>query len=262
MRVLITGAARAIGAATAQAFHDHGWEVVATARQPDALAEVPAALRLALDVTDQVSIDACMAEAGPIDVLVNNAAIAEAGPVERYPVDRLRAILDTNVIGAVRMVQAVAPGMRARGAGTIVNVSSVQGRVASPLEGAYSASKFALEAISEAMHYELRHFGIRTVIIEPGFTAPGMKDSPRWGLEPPYDELAEQWFGADATLLGEGGRPGPELVAGAIYECATADDPPLRRPVGPDAELIFATRAQLDDAAFEAAMRSTLDLSW
>jgi NAD(P)-dependent dehydrogenase (short-subunit alcohol dehydrogenase family) len=262
MRVLITGAARAIGAATAQTFLEQGWEVVATARRPEALADVAATERLQLDVTDQGSVSACIAAAGPVDVLVNNAAIAEAGPVERYPVHRLQATFDTNVVGAVRMVQAVVPGMRERGSGAVVNISSVQGRVASPLEGAYAASKFALEAISEAMHYELNHFGIRTAIIEPGFIAPGMKESPRWGLEAPYDELGEQWFGADATLLGPDGRPGPELVAAAVFEAATTDAPRLRWPVGADAELIFATRDQLDDDAFEATMRETLGLTW
>ncbi len=262
MRVLITGAARAIGAATAQAFLDDGWEVVATARRVDALADVAATHRVPLDVTDQASIDACMDEAGPVDVLVNNAAISEAGPVERYPIERLQAVLDTNVVGAVRMVQAVVPAMRERGSGTIVNIGSIQGRVSSPLESAYAASKFALEAITESMHYELRRFGIRTVVVEPGFTAPGMKDSPRWGLDAPYDELAAQWFGADDALLGDAGRPGPETVAQAVLEVATADDPPLRRPVGDDADLVLATRAALDDVAFEAAMRDTLGLTW
>ena len=262
MRALITGAARAIGAATAAVLTDHGFEVVATARSPEALAEVPAALRLPLDVTDEASVAACMREAGDIDVLVNNAAIAETGPLERYPLDRLRACLETNTIGALRMVQAVVPGMRARGSGAIVNVSSVNGRVSTPLGGAYAASKFALEALSESLHYELGHFGIRTVLIEPGYIAPGMKESPRWGIEAPYDELERQLTGADAALLGDTGRPGPEIVGEAIYTAVTTDQPRLRWPVGADADLVLSTRDQLDDAAFEAAMRSTLGLTW
>jgi NAD(P)-dependent dehydrogenase (short-subunit alcohol dehydrogenase family) len=262
MRVLVTGAARAIGAATATAFSEHGWEVVATARRPELLAEVPATLRLPLDVTDDASVRACMDEAGPVDVLVNNAAISEPGPLERYPIDRFRAVLETNVVGALRMVQAVVPAMRERGSGAIVNVSSVNGRVASPLGGAYAASKFALEAVSETLHFELGHFGIRVVIVEPGFIAPGMKPGAEWGMEAPYDELVRQWMGVDSSLLGGEGRPGPELVGEAIHRAVTTESPTLRWPVGADAELVLGTRAALDDAAFEAAMRQTLNLTW
>ena len=262
MRILVTGAARAIGAATARVFTDRGCEVVATARRPELLAEVPATLRLPLDVTDEASVRACVEQAGPVDVLVNNAAISEPGPLERYPIDRFRAVLDTNVVGALRMVQAVAPGMRERGSGAIVNVSSVNGRVAAPLAGAYAASKFALEAMSESLHFELGHFGIRVVIVEPGFIAPGMKPGAEWGMDAPYDELARQWADADSSLLGGEGRPGPELVGEAIHRAVTTDTPSLRWPVGADAELVLGTRAALDDAAFEAAMRETLGLTW
>jgi NAD(P)-dependent dehydrogenase (short-subunit alcohol dehydrogenase family) len=262
MRALITGAARAIGAATARVLLEHGCEVVATARQPELLEDVPATLRLALDVTSDTSVEACLAAAGELDVLINNAAIAEAGPLERYPLERFRACLETNTVGPLRLVQAVVPGMRERGRGTIVNVSSVNGRVSAPLEGAYAASKFALEALSETLHYELGHFGIRVVLIEPGYIAPGMKASPQWGLEAPYDDLAQQWWGTDSKLLGEEGRPPPEVVGEAIWQSITTDQPRLRWPVGADAELILATRAQLDDAAFEDVMRRTLDLTW
>jgi NAD(P)-dependent dehydrogenase (short-subunit alcohol dehydrogenase family) len=262
VRVLVTGAARAIGAATAHVFSERGWEVVATARRPELLAEVPATVRLPLDVTDDGWVRACLEEAGPIDVLVNNAAISEPGPLERYPIDRFRAVLETNTVGALRMVQAVVPGMRGRGGGAIVNVSSVNGRVASPLGGAYAASKFALEAMSEALHFELGHFGIRVVIVEPGFIAPGMKPGAEWGMEASYDELVRQWASVDSSLLGDEGRPGPEIVGEAIHRAVTTEDPRLRWPVGADAELVLATRAALDDAAFEAAMRETLGLTW
>lgn len=262
MRVLITGAAGGIGAATARVLDAKGCEVVATARQPELLAAVPATLRLALDVTDDDSVAACLAAAGDIDVLVNNAAINAAGPLERYPLDRLRACFETNTIGALRMVQAVVPAMRRNGRGAIVNVSSVNGRVSAPLEGAYAASKFALEAMSETLHYELGHFGVRVVIVEPGYIAPGMKSAPRHGMEAPYDELGAQWFGAGEKLLGDNGRPDPEIVGEAIWDAITTPTPRLRYTVGADAELILATRAQLDDAAFEHTMRSTLGLTW
>ena len=117
--------------------------------------------------------------------------------------------------------------------------------------------------LSETLHYELAHFGIRVVIIEPGYIAPGMKASPTWGVDrPPYDELARQWFGTDAKLLGDRGRPSPEIVGETIWQAIAAEPPTLRWPVGADAELVLATRRELDDETFEATMRSTLDLSW
>ncbi|MGI8759024.1 MAG: SDR family oxidoreductase [Acidimicrobiales bacterium] len=262
MRVLITGAARAIGAATATVLGEHGCEVVATARDPELLREVPAALRLRLNVTDEESVGECLAAAGEIDVLVNNAAIAEAGPLETFPLNRLRACFETNTIGALRMVQGVVPGMRERGRGAIVNISSVNGRVSAPLAAPYAATKFALEAMSESLHYELGHFGIRTVLIEPGYVAPGMSPAAEWGIVPPYDELAEQYLGGEGKLLGDAGRPGPEIVGEAIWDAINTDTPKLRWPVGQDAEFILATRAQLDDQQFEDAMRATLGITW
>ena len=140
-------------------------------------------------------------------------------------------------------------------------IGSVQGRVSAPLGGAYGASKFALEAIAESLHYELRHFGIRTHIVEPGFIAPGMKDAGELPRPAAYQGLYDQWEGADDTLNAEG-RPGPEVVGRAIVDILGDPDSPLRIPVGADAELILGTRAQLGDAEFEAVMRATMGLTW
>jgi NAD(P)-dependent dehydrogenase (short-subunit alcohol dehydrogenase family) len=159
-------------------------------------------------------------------------------------------------------VQRVAPEWRRRGSGVLVNVSSVQGRVATPLEGPYSASKHALEALSETLHYELGHFGIRVVIIEPGYIAPGMKAVPHTEGDPIYRTLWEQWDGVDATVTGPGGRPGPELVARAIRSAIEDPDTPLRVPVGDDATTVLGARRALDDGDFEAAMRQTLGMTW
>ena len=262
MRVLITGAARAIGKASAEELTNRGHEVVATARDVRALADVKASQRLALDVIDPASISAAFDTAGEVDAVVNNAAVTASGPLEEFPIDELQRIFDTNVLGLVRIVHAVAPAWRARGSGVFVNVSSVQGRVSTPLEGAYAASKFALEALSETLHYELGHFGIRTVIIEPGYIAPGMKESPHFGELPDYAELWAQWEGNDDKLTGPAGRPGPELVAIAIADAIDKEGTPLRVPVGADAELVLATRKELEDDAFEAAMRAALHLDW
>ena len=132
-------------------------------------------MRLPLDVTDEASIANALAQAGELDAIVNNAAISGKGPMEDFPLEQLRDMFETNTFGPLRLVQHVLPQWRSRGSGVIVNVSSVQGRVATPLEGPYSGTKHALEAISESMHYELGHFGIRVVIVQPGYIAPGMK---------------------------------------------------------------------------------------
>lgn len=262
MRILVTGAGRAIGQATAVECARRGHEVVATARDVSLLEELEVAQRLRLDVTDADSINAALDAAGELDAVVNNAALQSRGPLEDYPLDRLQSIMDTNTYGPFRIAQALIPSWRVRGSGIFVNVSSVQGQVATPLEGAYAASKYALEALSETLHYELSHFGIRVVIIQPGYIAPGMKRGAHHEGPEVYAPLLEQWEGTDTKVTGPGGRPGPEIVGVAIADAIENPAPPLRIPVGADAEMILATRRALDDAAFEAAMRKALDMTW
>ena len=135
---------------------------------------------------------------------MNNAALQGRGPLEDFPLDRFHATMDTNTYGPLRVAQALTPAWRERGSGIFVNVSSVQGRVATPLEGAYAASKYALEAISETLHYELAHFGIRVVIIQPGYIAPGMKRGTNHDGPAAYGPLWEQWDGTDTKVTGTG----------------------------------------------------------
>jgi NAD(P)-dependent dehydrogenase (short-subunit alcohol dehydrogenase family) len=262
MRVLITGAGRAIGAATATALTDAGHHVIATARDVSLLEPLRVAQRLALDVTSDASIDAALQAAGEIDVIVNNAAAHGQGPLEEYPLDQLKNVFETNTFGPLRLIQRVLPSWRERASGVIINISSVQGRVASPLEGAYAGSKYALEAFSETLHYEVRHFGIRTVIIEPGYIAPGMKPVPAMQRSATYEGLWSDWEGTDSKLNGGVSRPGPEIVAHAVLSAIEDPTTPLRVPVGADAELILSTRSQLGDAEFESLMRQTLNLRW
>jgi NAD(P)-dependent dehydrogenase (short-subunit alcohol dehydrogenase family) len=262
MRILITGAGRAIGQATAIECAKRGFEVVATARDASLLEDLDVAQTLALDVTDAESVRAALDAAGELDGVVNNAALQGRGPLEDFPLDRFHTTMDTNAYGPMRMAQALAPAWRERGSGIFVNVSSVQGRVATPLEGAYAASKYALEAISETLHYELSHFGIRVVIIQPGYIAPGMKRGTNHDGHADYAPLWEQWDGTDTKVTGPGGRPGPEIVATAIADAIEDPAPPLRIPVGADAEMILATRQSLDDAEFEATMRKALGFTW
>jgi NADP-dependent 3-hydroxy acid dehydrogenase YdfG len=262
-RVLITGCSTGIGRASAVELTKRGHDVVATARRPETLADLDVAERLALDVDDDASVAAAVAAAGTIDALVNNAGWEVSAPVETAPVDVVRAMFETNYFGVLRMVQAVVPQMRQRGSGVIVNVSSIAGRVASPFAGFYSGSKFALEALSEAMHYELGHFGLRVALIEPGSIETNFGSNVRhYGKDAaPYDELNAQWDGAlDKLRTGE--APGGELVASAIADAIEKPETPLRTPVGDDARLIISVRTSTDDAAFEATMRETIGLTW
>jgi len=262
MRILITGAGRAIGAATATELSRAGHDVVATARDPSLLDDLDVALRLPLDVTDPESVATALDAAGELDAVVNNAARNGKGPIEAFPIDAIEEIFATNVFGMLRVVQRLLPGWRERGSGVIVNVSSIQGRVATPLDGAYSASKYALESLSETLHYELGHFGIRVAIIEPGYTAPGMKRGDRTPGDPAYADLWEQWEHTDRVVTGPSGRPGPDTVAEAIRAAIEDPDTPLRVPVGEDAAMVLGARSTLGDAEFEATMRAVLGATW
>jgi short-subunit dehydrogenase len=172
--VLITGCSSGIGRATAEHLADRGFTVYATARRPESIADLEqrGARTLALDVCDETSMSAAVrtieqAE-GAVWALINNAGYGISGAIEATDVDAVRAEFETNVFGAVRLAQLVLPGMRAAGRGRIVNVSSVAGKVTMPGAGPYSASKFALEAISDALRFEVRGFGVDVVVIEPG----------------------------------------------------------------------------------------------
>ena len=262
LRVLITGAARGIGMATAQVLANRGHSVVAT--DVSALSGSEGIQAHVLDVTSDDSVARCLEEVGPLDAIVNNAGISGGGPVEGYPLDRIRQMFETNTLGALRIIQAVLPAWRKRGSGVIVNVSSVNGRVSSPLGAAYGASKFALEALTESLHLEVRHFGIRCVLIEPGTIATGIKASQTHKGPADYAGLWEQWAGAgaDSKMTGPSGRTGPEVVALAIASAIEDPATPFRVPVGQDAEMILGLRRSLDDQAFEDAMRQAVGFTW
>lgn len=263
-RVLITGCSSGIGRATALELTERGHEVVASARRLGSIEDLPVASRIELDVTDEMSIREAATVGGEIDVLVNNAAFGVVGPVERVPVADIRLMFDTNYFGPIHLIQAIVPRMRHRGHGVIVNVSSVAGRAAAPLNGFYAGSKHALEALSDAMHYELTHFGIRTIVVEPGaidtrFSANELAI----GLEsPPYDELHRQWQEAEDRLRDGAARPGAEAVATVIADAIENEDSPRRIAVGVDAELVTEAVRTMDDAEFETAMRERLGVDW
>jgi NAD(P)-dependent dehydrogenase (short-subunit alcohol dehydrogenase family) len=264
MRILITGCSTGIGRAAAVELTARGHEVIATARRPGAIADLDVAERLALDVDSDESVTDAVAAAGNVDVLVNNAGFEISGPGELMPIAEVRAMFETNVFGPLRMMQAVIPQMRARGRGVIVNLSSVAGRVSQPYGSFYSASKFALEALTEGFKYELGHFGIRLHLIEPGVIDTAFRGNIRHFNKdaPQYAGLTEQWEGATDKLRGDKPKPGPELVAQRIADVIEDPGAVLRHPVGDDAELVIGTRSQMEFEEFETTMRAVLNLDW
>lgn len=231
--VLITGASSGIGAETARHFASKGFETVATMRMPKG-ASPTGVTELVLDVTDGASITAAVASVmerfGRIDVLVNNAGYGLIGPLESLTSDQLRRQFDTNVFGLVAMMRAVLPGMRTACSGTIVNVSSVGGRMAFPFTAAYHGTKFAVEGITESVRYELKPFGIRVKLVEPGGirTDFGTR-SMELVVEEPYEPMTHRML----KLYRERGNslPGPEKVAATIFRAATDRGDQLRYPV-------------------------------
>ena len=272
--VLITGTSSGIGRAAAELLAAKGYRVLATMRTPAKGDDLAASAKannwdltiVPLDVRDESSVQSALKQAGDVDVLINNAGFEVWGPLEEMTVEDVKDQFETNVYGPFRLITAVLPTMRKRGKGVIVNVTSVAGRVSAPLNGLYSASKFALEALSETVHYETGHFGVRCHIVEPGAVATPFAENRRLvgaaaGDEgSPYRELITQWESAAERLTG-GARAQPEDVAAAILEAIESGDK-LRYPVGQDANLVFTARKGMDDAQFESAMRQQLGLTW
>lgn len=273
--VLITGATSGIGKATAKSLAQKGYRVFGTGRRPENASDLADEAKsngwdltlLAMDVRDEASVNSTLAQVGEVDVLINNAGFEVWGPLEEMTVDDLKDQFETNVYGPFRLMLAVVPSMRNRGGGVIVNVSSVAGVVAAPLNGLYAASKWALEALTESLHYEAGHFGIRTHLIEPGGVATPFAGNRRLvgaasGDESsPYREMVTQWERAAEKLNPGGATTQPEDVAAVIVD-AVENGEKFRYPVGDDANMVIAARKAMDFEQFEAAMRQQLELTW
>lgn len=252
--ILITGASRGIGRAIATELSGRGHRVIATARRTEALADVPADLRLRLDVTDQESVDRAVRAAGAVDVLVSNAGETVRAPLESVPLAEVERLFRLNTLGALRVAQGVLPAMRERGSGRLVFVSSIQGRLVLPMIGPYGASKWALEAIAEALAIETRHFGIKVTIMQPGAVSSGGAERANVFLKPddPYAPLAA----ALPAIRGESVTS--EDVAVAVADTIERADPPLRVPVGAPARRVLQARKESpENAPFLAA-----ELDW
>ncbi len=238
----ITGSSSGFGRALVEAIRARGERVVATARRPEALADLAAddVLTLALDVTREEQIepalDAAVDRFGRIDVLVNNAGAGFIGALEEMSLRELRDALEVMFVGPAALTRAVIPRMRAQGSGAIVQISSMGGQVTGPGGSAYSAAKFALEALSEAVAGEVADFGIHVLIVEPGsfrtgLLGRGLRAAPPLEAYAPTVGRTREFFQSE-----DGNQPGdPAKAATAILTALDAEDPPLRLAVGADA---------------------------
>jgi NAD(P)-dependent dehydrogenase (short-subunit alcohol dehydrogenase family) len=267
--ILITGASSGIGRATATYFQARGWNVVATMRNPaaeTALGELDRVLVTRLDVQDEASIDdavrAAVARFGGIDVLLNNAGYGAYGPLEATPPEKIRRQFDVNVIGLLAVTRAVLPHFRARRSGVVVNVSSIGGRITFPLGTLYHGSKFAVEGLSEALHYELEPLGVRVKIVEPGMVKTDFAGrSFDFSNDPTlseYQPLVGAMLGALGPMTAMASPP--SLVAEVIHEAATDGSTRLRYEAGPDAVQLLAARRATDDAGFLAGIKAQFGL--
>jgi NAD(P)-dependent dehydrogenase (short-subunit alcohol dehydrogenase family) len=269
--VLITGCSTGIGRASALRLARSGWRVYASARRPESIADLQEAgcETLALDVTDEQSmlsaVDTVERAEGAVGVLINNAGYSQGGAIETVPLEAVRRQFETNIFGLVRLTQLVLPKMRAQRWGKIVNLGSMGGRLSFPGGGHYHATKHALEALSDAMRFELRGFGIDVILLEPGLITTEFGEAATASISdvagPGEDPYAR--FNATVGAVTKGAYEGPmrlfgagpDRVAKVIERAITRRRPPARITITPSAKVTIAARRLLSDRAWDAAMR-------
>ncbi len=269
--VLVTGCSSGVGHAAAKLFRAAGFETFATARDPSTLDDLRAlgCRILALDVTDEAArvaaVEAVQDEFGAVGILVNNAGYGQYGPLEEISLEALRLQFETNVFGGLRLSQLVLPGMRRKKFGRIVNVSSVAGRVSILGGGAYHASKFAIEALTDALRPEVEPFGIDVVNVLPGpiatqFEATLLKDIPDTGPDSPYAYFKVRLAQRMRKFLDPKHLDvlSPETVANVILKAATAKHPSTRYNVGLVAKLGYIGRALTPDRVVDFMTRRNI----
>jgi NAD(P)-dependent dehydrogenase (short-subunit alcohol dehydrogenase family) len=268
--VLITGCSTGIGRATAERLAQGGHTVYATARRPDSIADLEAkgCKTLALDVTDEASMTAAVAAVeqaeGAVGALVNNAGYSQSGAIEDVSMESVRRQFETNVFGLLRMCQLVLPGMRRQGHGRIVNISSMGGKLVFPGGGVYHATKHAVEALSDALRFEVRSFGVGVSIVEPGLIKTEFANAAVTSIDEgtakdgPYadfnrqvaEKTVEAYEGPMARLAA-----GPDAVAKAIERAIESRRPKPRYMVTAGARVLLATRRAMPDRGWDAMMR-------
>jgi NADP-dependent 3-hydroxy acid dehydrogenase YdfG len=276
--VLVTGCSSGIGEATARRLAEHGWTVYASARRLESiepLADAGCKL-LQLDVTDEQSMRAAVEtverEHGAVGVLVNNAGYSQGGPIEQVPLEAVRRQFETNVFGLIALTQMVLPAMRAQRWGKIVNIGSMGGRLTLPGGGLYHATKHSLEAISDALRFEVRGFGVDVVLVEPGLittefgktavaTVNEADSGVAHGSDDPYKKfnakLAAMTAGVyEGPMRHLGG--GPDVVAKAIERAISRRKAPSRMLLTPSAHLTVLQRKVLPDKVWDAMLRTQM----
>jgi NAD(P)-dependent dehydrogenase (short-subunit alcohol dehydrogenase family) len=264
--VLITGCSSGIGRETARHLAGKGWKVYATARRPESIEELRSegCQTLACDVTDEASMKSCVDSVqeaeGAVGALVNNAGYSQSGAIEEVPIDAVRRQFETNVFGLMRMCQLALPGMRAKGWGRIVNVSSMGGKVTFPGGGVYHATKHAVEALSDALRFEVAGFGVNVIVIEPGLIKTGFAEAAIGAMaselptDGPYAEfnaaVGRETAGAYEGPLARLGS-GPEAVARKIERAISARRPRTRYKVTASAALSLGARRLMTDRMWD-----------
>ncbi len=267
--VLVTGCSSGIGRATAERLARGGRTVYASARKLESIEGLEGCRTLRLDLTDddsmRAAVDEIEREHGAVDVLVNNAGYSQSGAVESVTIDEARRQLETNVFGLARLTQLVLPGMRRQGSGRIVNVSSMGGRLTFPGGGWYHASKHAVEALSDALRFEVQGFGVDVVVIQPGLIRTGFAEAAVGSIaidpDDPYARFnqavgattAGAYDGGFARLLGGG----PDTVARSIERAIEARRPRTRYRVTASARLLLTLRRLLPDRGWDALVGRT-----
>lgn len=267
--ILITGSSSGIGKATAKYFQSKGWNVVATMRKPEnetELNKLQNVLVTRLDVQEPATIEDAIQKGierfGTIDVLLNNAGYGAYGVLEAAPIENIRRQFDVNVIGLIQVTQAILPHFRKNKSGTVINISSIGGKMTFPLGSLYHGTKFAVEGISEALSFELEAIGCKMKIVEPGAIKTDfagrsfdfMNDESL--IE--YQEVVQKLMGALGALLQNASEPG--VVAEVIYQAATDGTNQLRYTAGEDAKVLVARRKEADDATFIGGLKSQFGL--
>jgi NADP-dependent 3-hydroxy acid dehydrogenase YdfG len=268
--VLITGSSSGIGHATAARLAEHGWKVYATARRPETLSDLEAkgCRTLALDVSDEASMQTAVSQIteteGAVGVLINNAGYSQSGAVETVPIDQARKQFETNVFGLLRLTQLALPGMRAQRWGKVVNISSMGGRLTFPGGGLYHATKYSVEALSDALRFELRGFGVDVILIEPGLIITNFGEVASGSVQDTRDgddygdfnrkvaELTEGAYKGPMAKLGAG----PEAVAKTIERAITSGRPRARYRVTASAKLMIGQRRLMPDRLWDLVMRT------
>jgi NAD(P)-dependent dehydrogenase (short-subunit alcohol dehydrogenase family) len=269
---VVTGSSSGIGLATSLALARNGYLTYATMRnlakrdsvQSTAEKQHLSIRTVQLDVTDENSvknaIQSILSESGRIDLLVNNAGYGLTGALEDIRIDEIRALYETNLFGVIRVTQAVLPTMRKQGSGRIINISSGAGRIGYPGGSAYVSSKFALEGLSESMAYEIEQFGIRTVLVEPGFVRTNFGENiviTKKAQDPnsPYSQMMMQMKSSSYRRRMIENASDADLVASVVVEAATAKEPNLRYLAGKDVQQMVAAKKNMSDEEFQKMIR-------